>query len=258
MRLSKTIEVEHLAALAGRRILVVGASSGIGRGVGTLGGRAGASLALVGRRRELLEDAAREAGAGSVAVVGDVRDEASCAAAVDAAAAELGGLDAIVYAAAHMGAGYVVETGAAEWHEAFATNVVGAALVTRFALPHLVASRGRAVYLSSDSVLRPRPGVLPYVSSKAALDSVIGGLREEVPEVEFTRVLVGPTHGTDIASRWDPALRTRLKEIWAAGGWLDDTRMTIDECASEVLHVLASPVHVADVLLQPVVGKEPV
>jgi NAD(P)-dependent dehydrogenase (short-subunit alcohol dehydrogenase family) len=251
MRLSKTIAVEHLAALAGRRILVVGASSGIGRAVGTLGARAGASVALAGRRRELLEDAAVDAGPGAVPVVGDVRDEASCAEVVDAAVTELGALDAVVYAAAHMGAGYVVETSAAEWRQTFETNVIGAALVTRFALPHLTASRGRAVYLSSDSVLRARPGVLPYVSSKAALDSVIGGLREEVPEVEFTRVLVGPTHGTDIASRWDPALRTRLKGVWAEGGWLDAARMTIEECATEVLHVLAAPVHVADVLLQP-------
>ena len=150
-----------------------------------------------------------------------------------------------------MTAGFVAAADAEQWRATFETNVIGAALVTRHALPHLEASRGRAVYLSSDSVLRPRPGVLAYVASKSALDTMVAGLRTEVPGVEFTRVIVGPTHGTDIASGWDPEVRRQLKDVWAPHGWLDETRMTIEECAAEVLHALTSPVHVADVLLQP-------
>ena len=237
--------------LAGRRILVVGASSGIGRGVARLAGRSGARVALVGRRGERLAEAAAEAGPGAVAIAGDVRDAEFCSDAVATAVGALGGLDGLVYAAALMTAGLVCDADAAAWRATFETNVIGAALVTCHALPHLDAARGRAVYLSSDSVLRPRPGVLAYVASKSALDTMVAGLRTEVPTVEFTRVIVGPTHGTDIASGWDPAVRRQLKDLWAPKGWLDETRMTIEDCAAEVLHALTSPVHVADVLLQP-------
>ncbi len=243
--------------LRGRRVLVVGTSSGIGRGVAVLAGRAGAAVALVGRRGDRLAEAAAEAGEGAVAIAGDVRDPELCERAVAGAVDALGGLDGLVFGAALMTAGFVAAADAEQWRATFETNVIGAALVTRHALPHLEASRGRAVYLSSDSVLRPRPGVLAYVASKSALDTMVAGLRTEVPGVEFTRVIVGPTHGTDIASGWDPEVRRQLKDVWAPHGWLDETRMTIEESAAEVLHTLTSPVHVADVLLQPRANAAP-
>ncbi len=184
-------------------------------------------------------------------MVGDVRDPAACAHVVGAAATELGGIDRLVFAAALLRPGFVADTDAELWRASLETNVMGAALVTGHTLGHLRRAAGRAVFLSSDSVLRPRPGVLAYVASKAALDALVTGLREEEGGVEFSRVLVGPTHGTEIASGWDPAARERLRSRWSAAGWDDRRRMTVDECATEVLHVVFSPVHIADVLVQP-------
>jgi NAD(P)-dependent dehydrogenase (short-subunit alcohol dehydrogenase family) len=237
---------------AHRRLLVIGASSGIGRATAVLAARAGGRVVLVGRRSANLEAAAAEAldqGGEAIVIAADVRDPAACADVVGAAVKELGGIDCLVYAAARLEPAFVADADC--WRTALETNVMGAALVTGHALPHLREARGRAVYLSSDSVLRPRPGVLAYVVSKAALDALVEGLREEEPTVEFSRVLVGPTHGTDIASGWDPVARERLKARWAAGGWDDLRRMTVDECAAEVLHIANSPVHIADVLVQP-------
>jgi NAD(P)-dependent dehydrogenase (short-subunit alcohol dehydrogenase family) len=80
------------------RTVVVGASTGLGRCIGMGLARRGAQVALLARRHELLADAAK-ACLDALAITCDVTDEASCQAAVDRAAGELGGIDAVVYAA---------------------------------------------------------------------------------------------------------------------------------------------------------------
>src|SRR5215475_7998905 len=82
--------------LSGRRVLVIGASSGVGREVGLAASRAGARVAFAARRRDLLERAAAEAGAGALAVCCDVTESDDCARAVHEAASALGGIDAFV------------------------------------------------------------------------------------------------------------------------------------------------------------------
>src|SRR5687768_3681854 len=123
--------------LEGSRVLVVGASSGIGRVLGLQAAAAGASVAFAARRRELVDSAAAEAGGGSVGLVCDVRDEASCAAVVADAVAALGGIDAVVYATAIDVLVRIADAPASVWADTFATNVFGAGLITAAALPHL-------------------------------------------------------------------------------------------------------------------------
>src|SRR5256885_13460923 len=79
------------------RTVVVGASSGLGRCIAIGLAQRGADVAMLARRRERLDAAAREAGPESLAIECDVTDETSCQAAIDKAAAELGGVDAPVY-----------------------------------------------------------------------------------------------------------------------------------------------------------------
>src|ERR1700690_1036740 len=80
------------------RTVVVGASSGLGRCIGIGLAQRGAHVALLARRRELLDDAAKEAGAQTLAIECDVTDETSCRSAIAEAAVGLGGIDALVYA----------------------------------------------------------------------------------------------------------------------------------------------------------------
>ena len=79
------------------RVVVVGASSGIGRCIGVGLAQGGAQVALLARRKERLTDAAKDAGPGTLAIECDVTDEGSCRAAIEEAAAGLGGIDGIVY-----------------------------------------------------------------------------------------------------------------------------------------------------------------
>ena len=68
--------------LRGRRVLVIGGSSGVGREVGLLASRAGARVAFAARRRERLESAVAEAGAGAIAMPCDVTAPDDCTRAV--------------------------------------------------------------------------------------------------------------------------------------------------------------------------------
>src|SRR5438128_1583151 len=119
------------------KTVVVGASSGLGRCIGVGLAQRGADVALLARRHERLVDAAKEAGPGSLAIACDVTDEASCRHAIDEAAVGLGGIDALVYASAVGPLARLVDVDAATWRHTFDTNVIGAALITAAAVPHL-------------------------------------------------------------------------------------------------------------------------
>ena len=162
-----------------KRIAVVGASSGLGRCIGTGLAQRGAKVALLARRKDLLDSAAEEAGEGTVVAECDVTDEASVESAFEQVVSELGGLDGIVYSTGMGILKKLEDLEPADWQKVFATNVIGANQVTRAALPHLQESDGVAIFLSSmsASLTSPWPGLGSYTVTKAAM--VVGGLATE-------------------------------------------------------------------------------
>ena len=154
------------AGLDGARVLIVGASSGVGRELGRQAAAHGAQVAFAARRVERVEEAAAQAGGGAVGLRCDARDEASCQAVVADAVEAFGGLDVVVYSTAIDVLVRLEEAPMATWADTFATNVFGAAAITAAALPHVRKSGGRFVYLSASSVDRPLPGMGVYASSK--------------------------------------------------------------------------------------------
>ncbi|OHV39054.1 MULTISPECIES: SDR family oxidoreductase [Pseudofrankia] len=219
------------------KAVVVGASSGLGRCIGVDLGRRGDQVALLARRRERLVDAAKEAGPGTLAVACDVTDEASCQAAIEEAAAGLGGIDAVVYSAGIGPLSPVERVDAQTWRRAFDTNVTGAALITAAALPHLKASGGVAAYLSSISAsLTPVwPGFAAYAVSKAALDKLVEAYRTEHPDVGFTRVVVGDCAGgegpnqSEFPADWDWDYMAKVRPLWVSRGYQTGALLDVDE-----------------------------
>jgi NAD(P)-dependent dehydrogenase (short-subunit alcohol dehydrogenase family) len=228
------------------RTVVVGASSGLGRCIAIGLGQRGARVAVLARRRDRLIDTANAVGPGTVAIPCDATDEASCREAIEKAASELGGIDALVYAPGIGPLARLVDLDAGTWRSAFDTNVIGAALVTAAAIPHLAESKGVAAYLStvSASATSPWPGLGAYAVSKAALDKLVEAWRVEHPGVGFTRVVVGDCGGgqghsaVEFASGWDPKLAAELVPAWVARGLLSGSLMDVEELVRVVDTVL--------------------
>jgi NAD(P)-dependent dehydrogenase (short-subunit alcohol dehydrogenase family) len=228
------------------RTVVVGASSGLGRCIGIGLARRGGQLALLARRRARIEAAAEEAGAGAIAVECDVTDEQSCRSAFDQAADSMGGIDNLIYTPAISPLVRMVDTGADTWRRIFDTNVIGASLATAAAIPHLTASAGKAVYLSSDagSFGPPWPGLGAYGVSKAALERLVEAWRAEHPDVGFTSLIVGECAGgegdaaTGMNAGWDMDLAMKAYPLWVSGGCMPGKLMPVEDLIEVVQTIL--------------------
>ena len=241
-----------MTRLAGRRVLVVGASRGIGRAVGLRCSREGAAVAFAARTDDDLRAAVSECDGDAVAVPCDVRDEASCRAAVHDAVEALGGLDALVYCAAMTRFVELADAGAADWHEVFGTNVIGAGLVTAAAVGHLRASSGRAVYFGTESALwRPDTwrGIGLYIASKLALESMIRSWHLEVPEVAFTHYIPGATL-TEFGAADADSMTPFLAE-WFERGYVTQRILDADVHARAVIDILTTDGWVETMTVRP-------
>ena len=239
-----------MTTLEGYRILVVGASSGIGRAVGKQAAQAGASVAFAARRVDRLDEAVRAAGGQSFAFPLDVRDDGQCARAVEETATRFGGIDAVVYAAGMSPLFKLADADGDVWRSLIETNVIGAAMVSRAALPHLQASSGRLLFLGSSSVGRPYPGLVAYATSKAALHEYARGLRNEYPWLRVTTFVVGPT-ASEFANNWDPDLAMLMFGRWNTEGYPAGLAMETDDMADQVIRVLASGARVEEIHVMP-------
>jgi NAD(P)-dependent dehydrogenase (short-subunit alcohol dehydrogenase family) len=235
--------------LGGRRVLVIGGSSGVGRAVGLAASRAGARVAFAARRRELLETAVAEAGNGAIAVPCDVT-ASDCTKAIDEAAAALGGIDALVYATGMSPLRMLEQASHEEWRRVLDVNLIGASQVTAAAVPHLRACDGRAVYVSSYAVRQSLPGLGLYRVSKVALDALIECWRMEHPDVDFTRIVVGNTGGTEFAKDWGGEAIAGAMKVWVSRNLFPAaTMMTLPVLAEAILSVIAVRGYVDDIAI---------
>jgi NAD(P)-dependent dehydrogenase (short-subunit alcohol dehydrogenase family) len=228
------------------RTVVVGASSGLGRCIGIGLTQRGAKTALLARRQQRLDGAAKEAGPGTLAVTCDVTSVGSCQSAIDHAAEGLGGIDALVYAPGIGPLVRLADMDAETWRQVFDTNVIGASLVTAAAVPYLNESSGTAVYLSSvsASLTPPWPGLGAYAVSKAALDKLVEAWRAEHPTVGFTRVVVGECMGGEgdstpgFADGWDQELAADVMPVWFARNYMNGSFVGVEELITVIDTVL--------------------
>lgn len=219
----------------GLRLLVVGASSGIGHAVATNAAGRGASVAVAARRIDLLTSLADEVGGQAFEL--DVADPAGITAAVDAAAAALGGMDAVVITSTVAPLAHIEDTDAATWVHAFGVNALGANNVLRAALPHL-SEDGVVLIASSHDVGRPRAGVAAYNASKAALDEIMHSWRNEHPDLSLLRVGICPTDGTEILRGADRDLLAQLFESWVEHGQLPARMAALNDVANTLLSLV--------------------
>jgi NADP-dependent 3-hydroxy acid dehydrogenase YdfG len=219
---------------AGLRLLVVGASSGIGHAVATAAAERGAKVAVAARRMDLLTDLAAKIGGFAYEL--DVADTpAVVASTVDAAAEALGGgLDAVVFTSTVIPFSHIEDTDVSTWIHAFSVNTLGANHVVRAALPHL-SDDGVLLVASSNDVGRPRAGVAAYGASKAALDEILLAWRSEHPNLSIVRVGIGPTQDTEILRGADRDLLAQLFKSWVEHGQLPAQMSALKDVANTLV-----------------------
>jgi len=236
--------------LTGRRIVVTGASSGLGRHMAAMLAGQGARVVAAARRRAALDDLAA-AHDGVTAVEMDVADPASVAVGMAAARAALGGLDGMVANAGVGLGGRAVEMSEADWRRTMDVNLDGVFRTTQAAGRAMLAQgSGSVVIVSSVLGLRTGRGVAAYAASKAAAAHLTRALAGEwgpkgvrvnalapgyIPTEMNSEALAG-AHGEDIAARiplrrlgrpddLDGALRLLLSD---AGRWITGAVLPVD------------------------------
>jgi NAD(P)-dependent dehydrogenase (short-subunit alcohol dehydrogenase family) len=176
-----------MSRLDGRKIIVTGGASGIGRATAVLFAQEGAAVAVLDR----------SAGPdGSTFVPVDVADAASVRQAVDAAAEAMGGLDGVVNAAGIFSAAGLADTTPALFSETLAVNLTGTFLVIQATAPRLLAAAaGRATIVNIGSgvgITPTGPGSTAYVASKGGVIAMTKALAMELaPAVRVNVVCPG-------------------------------------------------------------------
>lgn len=224
---------------AGLRLLVVGASSGIGYAVATSAAGLGAKVAVAARRMDRLDELA--AAIDGFAFELDVADPAAITDVMADAVAALGGLDAVVFTSTVIPFAHIEDTDVETWLHAFGVNAIGANNVLRAALPHL-SENGVVLVASNNDVGRPRAGVAAYGASKAALDEILRAWRNEHPELSIVRVGVGPTQDTEILRGADRDLLSELFESWVAHGQLPAQMSELQDVANTMVALVTAAV----------------
>src|SRR5688572_6585030 len=182
--------------LTGKRAVITGGDSGIGRAVAIAYAREGADILISYLEEE--EDAKDTAklveGAGRkvILVAGDVQDPKHCRAIIDKAVSGLGGIDILVNNAAHQATFKKIEDiSDEEWDLTFRVNIHAMFYLTKAAVPHM--KEGSAIIntasINSDA---PNPTLLAYATTKGAIHNFTAGLAQLLADKGIRANAVAP------------------------------------------------------------------
>jgi len=233
--------------LAGRRVVVVGASAGIGRAVAVQAAASGADVVLAARRQDVLDTVVAEAGSG-LGVALDVGDPAGRAAFVDLLA-EGPPVDLVLVTVGVADLRPLTEVDEARWSAMLTTNLVGVARLLD-ELRSVLSATGIFAVTSSETGRAPRMGLVPYAATKAGLEAVLAGLRVEHPGLRVSCIVVGATFPTEFGSGFEAEHLTASMASWQAHGQLPQVFMTPEDVGAVLVDVYATA------LAHPGVGVE--
>ena len=197
--------------LVGRKAIVTGGDSGVGRAVALAFAREGADVAisyLENEQSDADETArvVRDAGRTALQLPGDLQDEAYCRELVTTAAQELGGVDILVNNAAYqMARDGLADISTAELERTFRTNILAMFHTCRAALEHMEPG-ATIINTASIQAYQPDPMLLAYAATKAAIVNFTKGLAQETIEhgIRVNAVAPGPI--------WTPLIPATMPE----------------------------------------------
>jgi NAD(P)-dependent dehydrogenase (short-subunit alcohol dehydrogenase family) len=197
--------------LAGRKALITGGDSGIGRAVAVAFAREGADVAInyLPEEQPDADETARMVETGGrkcLAIAGDIQSEQFCRQLVARTAKELGGLDILVNNAAYqMAHDSILEMPTAELERVYRTNVFAMFWLCQAAIP-LMKAGAAIINTTSIQSYQPSPSILHYASSKAAITAFTKGLAQELAPkgIRVNAVAPGPI--------WTPLIVSTMPE----------------------------------------------
>ena len=196
--------------LAGKRAIITGGDSGIGRAVAIAYAREGADLLISYLSEE--EDAQSVAelveaeGRKCILMAGDIAEPAHCRAIIERAVSELGDLDVLVNNAAHQATfEEIEEISDEEWQYTFATNIHAMFYLVKAATRHLECG-GTIINTASVNADMPRPQLLAYATTKGAIQNFTAGLAQMLADkgIRVNCVAPGPVWTPLIPSTMPP------------------------------------------------------
>jgi NAD(P)-dependent dehydrogenase (short-subunit alcohol dehydrogenase family) len=161
--------------LKGKIALVTGASSGIGQQTAIKLAAEGVRVAIIARRKELVESLARQiesAGGTALPMAIDITQANEVARCIDGVIKTFGQLDILVNAAGILQSGNIETTSLEMWDKTMNINLRGLFNLMHLAVPHLIQTKGNIVNVSSVNGQRSFPNVLAYNVSKAGVDQL--------------------------------------------------------------------------------------
>ena len=196
--------------LSGKKALITGGDSGIGRAVAIAYAREGADvlIAYLDEHDDAKETArwVEKEGRKAVLVAGDIQDPAHCRDLVEKARSELGGIDILVNNAAHQATFKEIgDISDEEWELTFKVNIHAMFYLAKAAVPHMKPGSSiiNTASINSDS---PNPTLLAYATTKGAIQNFTGGLAQMLAEKEIRVNAVAP------GPIWTPLIPSTMPE----------------------------------------------
>jgi len=183
--------------LQGKKAIITGGDSGIGRAVALAFAREGADVLISYLESEEsdAQETARvveEAGKKCVRVPGDLSEEAQCQKLVDRAVEEFGGIDVLVNNAAHQRTvSGIADVSTELLDRTFKTNIYAMFWLCKAAIPHM-REGGSIINVGSAQAFKPSPTLLPYSATKGAIVTFTEGLAQEVVQYGLRANCVAP------------------------------------------------------------------
>jgi len=206
--------------LLGKKAIITGGDSGIGRAVAIAYAREGADLVIAYLNEDedavevkaLVEDEGRKA----ILVAGDIRNPDHCRSIVRRAVDELGGIDILVNNAAHQATFKDIgDISDEEWQHTFETNIHAMFYLTKAAVPHMPPGSAIVNTASVNSDM-PNPILLAYATTKGAIQNFTGGLAQMLASkgIRVNAVAPGPIWTPLIPSTMpDESIRNLGKQV---------------------------------------------
>ncbi|MGW7244691.1 SDR family NAD(P)-dependent oxidoreductase [Streptomyces decoyicus] len=244
--------------MSSKVVLITGTSSGIGLAAAVAAAQAGWQVVATLRdtgRAAALRTAAAEAGVELDVRQLDVTDEDSVAAAVDGVIADHGRLDAVINNAGAGHLGTLENEAVAEVRKVMEVNFFGVLHVSKAALPHLRATGGRLITVTSVGGVVGQPFNEAYCAAKFAVEGYMESL---APVAARLGVAVSVVEPGAVATEFVNNIGVDLEgEVAAAGPYADALKAYLDRTVAQFLGSAQTPAEAAEAVLEALTADRP-